>query len=48
MHVRVELQIASLTPACVRRVAKAATLMGSALRAGCVPKMLWVCDDAAV
>jgi hypothetical protein len=47
MHVRVELQIASLTPACVRRVAKAATLI-SALRAGCVPKMLWVGDDAAV
>jgi hypothetical protein len=47
MHVRVELQISSLTLACVRRVAKAATLM-TALRAGGVPKMLWVGDDAAV
>jgi hypothetical protein len=48
MHVRVELQIASLTPACVRRVAKAATLMVSALGAGYVPKMLWVGDNVAV
>jgi hypothetical protein len=47
MHVRVELQIASLTLAFGRCVAKAATLM-TALRAGCVPKMLWVLDDAAV